>query len=389
MEHEVIIVGAGPAGSAAAITLAHEGHKVLLLDRHSFPRDKACGDGVLPGAADVLKRLGVLNKIKAANFYQISGGRVVSPGGIAINARVKPLKNNINFFIAPRLKFDAILQQTAVETGVDFKTALVQGPLIENGSAVGVLVREDQELIPLKSRLIIGADGTTSMIARTLLPRLFLARPAVIGIRAYLDNFQVMPNLVEFYSLKNIFPDFAWIFPTGPTSANVGLGVSAEKYKSSGNSLPGLLMDFLQSETISSRIDGRPDLVNIRTWPYILSYDKASPIAFPGALLAGDAAGFLDPLTGEGIRNALLSGLIAGETIHAFLSGEIDDYRSIYTRRCVREIGRIMHRSMLLKKMFLSSPTGLDRQFRLANRTKKITQWVYNSISTNFEFSFY
>lgn len=389
MDHEVIIVGAGPAGTAAAITLAQTGHDVLILDRLAFPRDKACGDGVLPGAAQVLQKLGALEQMRAANFYSITGGRVVSPNGVAINARVKPLKRELDFFIAPRNKFDSILLNEAIRAGAQFRQAIVQGPLVNNGTTEGVLIRSGNKTKPIKARIVIGADGTTSTIAKNLIPYKLYNKPTVVGIRAYLENFKVIPHLVEFHSLENIFPDFAWIFPVSPNKANVGLGVSASKYRSLQKSLPDLLIDFLKSPAIAPRLTAKPVLLNSKAWPYKLSYNSTNPIAFNGALLAGDAAGFLDPLTGEGIRNALLSGLIAGETCQAYFTSKISDYQVEYSQRCHREIGRIMRRSQILKRLFLSSPESLNRQFTIANRTKKFTEKVYNFLSTNFEFNFH
>ena len=109
MQHDVIIVGAGPAGSAAAIIMANRGHDVLLIDQHKFPRDKVCGDGIPPGSVQLLNQLGLDEKIRTAGFNQINAMRVVSPNNMALDFSFTPKGSRTGFYIAPRREFDYLL----------------------------------------------------------------------------------------------------------------------------------------------------------------------------------------------------------------------------------------------------------------------------------------
>ena len=138
MEREIIVVGAGPSGSTAAIALAQKGHDVLLLDRQEFPRDKTCGDGIPAGAIEVLYSLGMREKIKDANFYPVTKLLLSSPRGYVLRAQLNKGVTGADSHVVPRLKFDALIQEHAVDSGADFMKAQVKDILIEDGKVVGV-----------------------------------------------------------------------------------------------------------------------------------------------------------------------------------------------------------------------------------------------------------
>src|SRR5688572_12603500 len=114
MEHDVIVVGAGPGGATAAMALAQKGYDVLLLDRQSFPRDKICGDAIPASAIDILYALGMEEKIRAADFYYIDKMRLVSPKGYSMDAALEEEEHLSHSAIVPREKFDVLLQQHAI-----------------------------------------------------------------------------------------------------------------------------------------------------------------------------------------------------------------------------------------------------------------------------------
>ena len=168
--HDVIIVGSGPAGSTAATALARRGRDVLLLDRAAFPRDKACGDGIPPGTVGILHDLGMAETLRAADFHRIDALRLVSARGRDWRLDFTPRRDGADFFIAPRVRFDEVLRRHAIASGARFQRAQVRAPLLENGRVVGVRAEIDGVENEIAARVVIGADGATSAIARALVP---------------------------------------------------------------------------------------------------------------------------------------------------------------------------------------------------------------------------
>ena len=225
MEREVIVVGAGPGGSTAAMALAQKGHDVLLLDRQEFPRDKICGDAVPASALDLLYSLGMEEKIKEAGFYHVDKIRIVSPKGYAMDADLVEQHHKARSAIVPRLEFDAVLQEHAVDSGAEFKKAQVKEPIVEDGKVVGVRARVNGSMEEIRSKVVVAADGVTSVIARAIRPDEHADHHRAVALRAYIEDIEELPHQVEFYLYDDILPGYAWIFPIGEGRANIGLGM--------------------------------------------------------------------------------------------------------------------------------------------------------------------
>lgn len=316
MEREVIVVGAGPAGATTAMALAQKGRDVLLIDRKNFPRDKVCGDGIPAHGIELLYSLGMQQKIAQANFYPVYKLLISSTKGGTFEADFhKP--NGVDSYVVPRMQFDALLQQHALDSGAEFMPAQVVEPMLENGQVVGVYVKRAGKVEQIRSHLVVGADGVTSVIMRALRPKnnKLQDRHRAIAIRAYIEDLQELPHQIEFYLYKAILPGYAWIFPIGEGRANIGLGVALDKFHQKKRKLEEMLHAFLQLPPIQSRLKRNGQLHDIMSWQLTFGSQKNVPVFFNGALLVGDAAGFINPLTGGGILNAILSGHLASETI--------------------------------------------------------------------------
>ena len=384
MQHDVIIVGAGPAGSAAAIIMANRGHDVLLIDQHKFPRDKVCGDGIPPGSVQLLNQLGLDEKIRTAGFNQINAMRVVSPNNMALDFSFTPKGSRTGFYIAPRREFDYLLQQQALSSGAKFLADRVSGVSKHNSKINGILLQSGQDIT---ARVVVGADGSNSIVSRSLHQNQTNTNSKLIGIRGYISGLETVTGCAEYYFLKAIFPSYGWIFPTGPTTANIGLGLYVSAYQSLDSSLQDLLDKFLQHEHIRERLAQDHQVVNAKAWFYHLAEKKLKPVAFNGAVLVGDAATLMDPLSGEGIRNALHSGIIAGEVIHDALTTNDCTLASLqeYEKRCKSEIYRIIRRSLFLRRVLSSSPARLEWVFRKVQNNKTMMEKLFSSISSNFK----
>lgn len=352
MEREVIVVGAGPAGATTAMALKQKGYDVLLLDRKLFPRDKACGDAVPAGAIDQLYRLGMKEKIRKAGFYQIDKIRLVSPKGHVMDADLDEEEQEGQSCIVPRLQFDALLQRHAVDSGAEFLQAHVKEPIMEDGQVKGVRARVNGSVEEFHSRVVIAADGVTSTIARAIRPDEHQDGHRAVALRAYIDDLEELPHKVEFYLYDEILPGYAWIFPLGNHQANIGLGMRLDKFRNGGHNLNEMLERFMEMPDIKKRLRNGGQVHDVATWQLNFGSQKNVQRAYDGALLVGDAAGFINPLTGGGISNALVSARLASETVHdAFLKGDFSRRTlKVYETYCDQEMWSSMRRSYLLQR---------------------------------------
>lgn len=383
---DVVIVGAGPAGSTAAAVLGRRGRSVLMLDRAEFPRDKACGDGIPPGTVGILNDLGMAESLRAANFNRIDALRLVSARGRDWRLEFKPRKDGADFFIAPRIQFDDVLRRHAIASGASFQHAHVRAPLFENGRVVGVRAEVDGVEKEITARAVIGADGATSAIARALAPDKPPETHRAVAIRTYVDGFETMPRAVEFHFGARYAPGYAWVFPLGASSANVGVIVRTDRFKRRGISIEDLLHEFVAGDDLRKRGANVNAIRDVATWQLPLAVPGRARRAFDGAVLVGDAARLVDSLTGEGIHNAVVSAALAADVVDRALGSGDVSYASLsaYESRLDRELGGLIRRSYRSQKYVTAFPPVLETLFVLAGANRgRVTRWL-NRTSTDF-----
>lgn len=293
---DVIVVGSGPAGSAAALAArrAWPEAKVALLDREDFPRDKCCGDGVAPHVLDVLARLGVHGLLcDATPVHRL---RLGFPGGPELAGEMlRPT------YVVPRTVLDARLRAVALERGAEAVRHRVRQ----------VEIRADRVVLDgeLEARYVIGADGAQSVMRRVVAPDP-PAGTTAIALRAYtpLGALPADEQLIVFERRTGArrpgYPAYAWAFPIGDGRANVGYG---ELLPCSGDApTRAYLLDKLHE-----LLGDVGELSAVRG--HRLPLSTAGTRQPDGrVLLAGDALSLINPLTGEGIHAAVLSGALAG-----------------------------------------------------------------------------
>ena len=395
VDADVIVVGAGPAGSTAACILARRGLDVLLLDRKTFPRDKTCGDGFPPGSIEILNTLGLGDKIRAAGFYPIHGIRLGSPSGRTWETSFQPKRDGAQFYIAPREQLDAIVQGYAVECGARFLQANVRGPLVESGRVVGVRTSVNGSDTEFTSHVVIGADGATSAIGRAL--RSDGKRPdksRSVAVRAYVDGIETLPHRAEFYFYKRLVPGYGWILPLGPDRANIGVVMRVDRLQATREAkMPGpkstlesLLDWFMNSPAVCKRLKPNYDREHVAAWQLANGSHRPEQRAFDGALLVGDAAALVDPLTGEGIRNALLSATLAAGVVMASIKRRDTTYSMLseYDRLCDAQLVRQLRRSYHIQKWVTLAPWWVDLLFAMAGTWPRRTLSIINRVSSDF-----
>nr|WP_296063674.1 geranylgeranyl reductase family protein [uncultured Actinoplanes sp.] len=306
---QVAIVGAGPAGSAAALAARRAGARVLLLDRAAFPRDKACGDGIAAGAVDVLAGLGVDGITDG--YPAVERLRLVAPGGFQVARRLPRVAHTI-----PRRVFDARLVEAAVAAGAELRRHTVRR-ISENGTVdIDGTFRAD---------VLIGADGAGSVVRRALGHPVNPPGHLAVAIRGYAPTTNTNEQVVV--TTRRRWPAYAWEFPIGDGTANVGYGEVLRGVPLSRAYLIERLTGLLPG-TEAESLRGHHLPLSTRRPP-------------PGrgrVLLAGDALSLINPFTGEGIFYAVLSGSLAGTAAATDPGRAAALYRAALTRRLGRHL---------------------------------------------------
>lgn len=310
--YDVAIVGGGPAGSAAAISLARAGREVVLIDKATFPRDKCCGDGLTALALRLSERLG-LDPSTIPSWTAVTGATVFSPSGYGAHF---PLPDGPGVYaaVARRTEYDHALVAMARKEGVDVR----DGHGLLDAEETDDRVRLDVDGIGMvQARYVVAADGMWSPTRKAL----GLAVPGYRGewhaFRAYFENVseRALRELVVWF-LADLLPGYAWSFPEGDGTANFGFGIQRGG-KVPVSEMAGLWNRLLERPDIRDvlGVDAVPEARHT-AWPIPARVDDL-PRTARRTMFVGDAAAATDVMTGEGIGQALLTGMLAADAIEA------------------------------------------------------------------------
>jgi geranylgeranyl reductase family protein len=323
-EADVIVVGAGPGGSAAAFHLARHGLSVLLLEKSEFPREKVCGDGLTPRAVRQLVRMGVDTSEKAGWLHN-RGLRVIG-GGVRLELDWPELSSFPNYgLVRTRLDFDQMLAQAATEAGATLLTSHnVTGPVLDAaGRVAGVtaVVGPGKEPQEFRAPLVLAADGVSARLALTLGLAKREDRPIGVAVRRYYHSparhdDDYLESWLELRSKEGgdrLLPGYGWIFGMGDGRVNVGLGVLNSSAAFGKTNYRTMLTDWLSTTPAEWNMrdeSGADGPILGAALP--MGFNRV-PHYTRGVMLVGDSGGMVNPFNGEGIAYAMESGELAAE----------------------------------------------------------------------------
>jgi menaquinone-9 beta-reductase len=315
---DVLVIGAGPAGSAAALTLARAGLDVVLVDQHAFPRDKVCGDALIPDAHHALRKLGVQGAVMAlAQPVSIvgcigpRGGRVDVPGTLAV---------------LPRKELDHVLCRAAVAAGARmFAPLRFVAPVEEGGQVVGATLQHGEASHTLRARWLVLASGAVpqALLAAGMSQR---HTPSGVALRGYVKNDSMVGRItaLEIVWHRALTPGYGWIFPCPGGVFNIGVGIADSHAEHRNGKLTKKevnlrqVMDDFQKVYAPARelMQGGTLLGPMKGAPLRCTLEGAR-FTRPGLIVTGEAAGSTYSFTGEGIGKALETGIHAAEAVLA------------------------------------------------------------------------
>lgn len=327
-ETKVVIIGAGPAGMAASIHLSKAGIRHLILEKSTFPRDKVCGDALSGKVLQFLKDTDErwLQELAADSndFLGSYGVRFVAPGGRELDIPFKKDLSSLPIapgFLATRTHFDHWLAKKADPNLAELISGaeVIKIKRIDSGLAITYAVSE--KTCTIHTKLVIGADGERSVVKKHLQPNGLIKERDhyCAGLRRYYQGVTGFheKNFIELHFLPELLPGYLWIFPMSGGRANVGVGMLSSVISKKRINLRKLMDQMIEDHpTLKKRFRDAIPMEETKGWGLPLG-SKKRKISGDNFILTGDAGSLIDPFTGEGIGNALISGRTAAHVATA------------------------------------------------------------------------
>ncbi|MCG3748956.1 MULTISPECIES: geranylgeranyl reductase family protein [Amycolatopsis] len=392
---EVIVVGAGPAGSTVATYLARAGVDVLLLEKTVFPREKVCGDGLTPRGVKQLIDLG-LDTSEEAGWVRSRGLRILT-GDLTLEFDWPDLTDYPPYGVSrTRQDFDDLLAKTAVKAGARlYERTTVTGAITNaSGRVVGVEAKVGPEKTPVSYRapLVLACDGVSARLALSVGIDKNEKRPMGVAVRRYYKSPKhddpFIEGHLELWDRSDprdpkLLPGYGWAFPLGDGTVNVGLGMLSTSASFRNTDYRALLRQWL---------DGTPEEWGYREENAIGKVGGAGlPMGFNrtphyrnGLLLLGDAGGMVSPFNGEGISAAMESAQLAAEAVVQALARPEGPSRERALEGYPRAVGELMGGYYRLGNVFaklIGKPKIMHAATKYGLRVNKILPLVYKGLS--------
>jgi geranylgeranyl reductase family protein len=379
--HDVLVIGGGPAGSAAGFWLAKAGRDVCVLERKEFPRDKTCGDGLTPRAVHQIREMGLEPAI-AAHHHRHDGLRAVAHGiTLELPWPEHPVFPNYGYVVRRR-DLDRMVAEHAAGAGARVLTSTeAVRPLVRDGLVTGAVVKDKQagETRDIRARYVIVADGSLSRFGRALGASRNKAYPQGIAIRGYFDSpLSQDPWIESCLDVRdrngNAMPGYGWIFPLGDGTINVGIGLLSTFKGYKDVNTTHLMTEWAATAPERWGID--PDaMLAPPTGGRLPMAGSVNPKVGPNWLLVGDAAGSINPFNGEGIDYAYETARMAADLVDEALASGTGLPLSRYPSLLDREYGLYFKVARHFATI-IGQPVLMRELTRVGMRSRSLMEWV-------------
>ena len=374
-DFDVIISGAGPAGCTAALALGSSGLKVALIEKDKFPREKVCGDAI---PAYVPKVLNTINPEYAGAFKELAEKkeadvcRFTAPNGKSLD-----LKFSENGFVCKRLIFDNFLFElvSKLQNITVYQETAVRDINL-NGNGVSVFAGDN---LKLKSSVVIGCDGATSIIRKNLAGTKIDAGKGSVAFRAYFKNVKgIPPGTLEFHFLKDLLPGYFWIFPLPDNQFNVGMGMPSKTISERKLNLRNEMLRIIEKEPALSPRFSEAEITGEIKGHFLPLCSRKIFISGNRYMLCGDAASLVNPATGAGIGQAMQSGRFAGwQVLKCFEKNDFSaGFMSSYDNIVYDNLWHENKNYLLIRDHILKYPWRLNMVISIGSKSK----FVYKKI---------
>ncbi len=379
LKYDVIIIGAGPAGATCALQLRHSGLQVLLIDKSTFPRSKTCGDAI---GGRSIKTLFACCPELMVDFRQFSAKTRTTQTRLHMNNQ-KPFeihwvneayccaRHDFDNFL-----FDAVRQYAPNVTILEkFHVDTVE----KRPNTTGIFVGNQAKQTFFETKMLVGADGAQSIVSKKMTSTQMSPRDHAGAVRAYFKGVKGLEmNTTEIYITPQLLPGYLWVFPLGDGLANVGYGMLTEEISKKRLNLRTTLTNYLQeSPLLRERFAESEQIGKIEGFGLPFGSRRVC-MSGDHFLLTGDAASLIDPASGDGISNAIVSGKIAAQTIEKAyqIQNFTADFLKIYEKDLFKIIYRELRQStfglrVLIKMPFLIDVAAFMMGIRWVNRLVK------------------
>ncbi|MES2646497.1 MAG: geranylgeranyl reductase family protein [Bacteroidota bacterium] len=375
---DVIIIGAGPSGSTCALALANSGLQVAVIEKASFPRDKVCGDAVAAYVPKVLTSIHPKYGEAVNSFLEkttVNTCRIIAP-----NEKFIDVRSNENGFISKRLHWDSFLYElTAAEPNI---TCFLQHEVTD------VVIKDEKAIVTANnklftSKLVIACDGAHSNTSKKLTPNTTDLNHYSGAVRAYYTNVTGFSNnTYELHFLKELLPGYFWIFPMRNQQANVGVCIPTKFIKKRSMNLRHTMNEIIANHpVIKERFKNAQLTGKIEGYGLPLGSTK-KVVSGAHFMICGDAASLIDPATGEGIGQSMISGRYAGwQALKCFEQQDFSaGFMKQYEIELYKKLWRNARISYRIQHLFFQHEQLFNTVFSLLSKTKFLKKYILKQV---------